>query len=165
MQRFSPIAQVIVLIDQGQNSSALELLDQLGLTKANQEPIALLRAWLEPQKYLSRLQDHIHTNALKNTGEALQTSIQQHRQIRPWLLSMHSYTKAISERVGFFSYRNTNGPDFIEVPRSLPINVLVHNLKLFNPVGVLPVFDQTLVAAQENLLSLDRPSLAQLNRA
>ncbi|MEP0871643.1 O-antigen ligase family protein [Trichocoleus desertorum AS-A10] len=164
MQHFSPIAQVIVLIDQGQNSQALDLLNQLSLTGAAQESIALLQAWLEPQKYLGRLQEHIQTNTLKDATEALQTSMQQHRQIRPWLISMHSYTKAISERVGFFSYRNTNGPDFIEMPRSLPINVLVHNLKLFNSVGVMPVFDQTLVAAQKDLLSLDRPSLTQFSK-
>ncbi|MBW4488219.1 MAG: O-antigen ligase family protein [Trichocoleus desertorum ATA4-8-CV12] len=163
IQRFSPLAQVIVLIDQGQNSQVFGLLNKLSPVEATQESIALLQAWLLPQKYLGGLQKHMQTNALKDALEALQTSIQQHRQIRPWLLSMHSYTKAISERVGFFSYRNTNGPDFIEVPRSLPINVLVHNLKLFNPVGTVPIFDQTLVAAQKDLLGLDRPSLVQLS--
>lgn len=160
IQRLSPIAQVLVLIDQGQNSQAQALLNRLSLAEAPQETVALLQAWLEPQKYLGNLKERLQTPALRDAMEALQTSVRQHRQIRPWLLSMHSYTKAISERVGFFSYRNTNGPDVIEVPRSLPVNVLVHHLKLFNPVGVLPVLDQTLVAAQKDLLSLDRPSVA-----
>jgi putative inorganic carbon (HCO3(-)) transporter len=163
MQRLSPIAQVIVLIDQGQNSQAQELLNHLNSAEAPQETVALLQAWLEPQKYLDNLKERLQTTALRDAMEALQTSVRQHRQIRPWLLSMHSYTQAISERVGFFSYRNTNGPDAIEVPRSLPVNVLVHNLKLFNPVGLVPVFDQTLVEAQKDLLSLDRPSLALLS--
>ena len=62
-----------------------------------------------------------------------------------------------NEYAVFLSYRNKNGVDTVEIPRSLPTNPLVTSLGLFNEPGYLPVFDQTLVAAQKRLLHLARP--------
>ena len=143
MQRLNPVARSLILIDAKKTDAALALL------KDESPASSLLKAWIKPDQYLAKV----------SGGELakLAQTIPQERQIRPWLMSSASHTKAISARVGFFSYRNTNGVDTVEIPRSLPTNPLVTNLGLFNELGYLPVFDQTLVAAQKRLLRLERP--------
>ncbi len=142
MQLLNSTARSLILIDAKKTDAALALLKD--------DPASLLlKAWMKPDQYLAKV----------SRGELakLAQTIPQERQIRPWLMSSASHTKAISARVGFFSYRNTNGVDTVEIPRSLPTNPLVTSLGLFNDPGYLPVFDQTLVAAQKRLLRLDRP--------
>lgn len=156
LSRLSPNAQAVILSDRNQLDEAMALL-QSHSTEFVSESTALLRGWLSPKQYLPNLQNQISSPALQEALPDLITSIQDQRRIRPWLASLHTYTKAISERIGFFSYRNTNGPDTIEVPRLLPVNLLVHNLKLFNSIGLLPELDQTLISAHQTLLDLDRP--------
>ena len=149
MQRLNPVARSLILIDAKKTDAALALL-------GDQSPASsLLKAWIKPEQYLAKV----------SGGELakLAQTIPQERQIRPWLMSSASHTKAISARVGFFSYRNTNGVDTVEIPRSLPTNPLVTNLGLFNQPGYLPVFDQTLVAAQKRLLRLERPLKSHLS--
>ncbi|MBA3921218.1 MAG: O-antigen ligase family protein, partial [Nostocaceae cyanobacterium] len=143
MQRLNTTAQALILIDAQKPDAALSKL-------SDPSPATLLlKAWIQPKQYFAA--------ASKTALANLAQTIPQERQIRPWLMSLPNHTKAISARVGFFSYRNTNGLDTIEIPRSLPTNPLVNNLGLFNEVGYLPVFDQALVSAQKRLLHLDRP--------
>jgi putative inorganic carbon (hco3(-)) transporter len=149
MQRLNTTAQALILIDAQKPDAALSKL-------SDPSPATLLlKAWIQPKQYFAA--------ASQTTLGKLAQTIPQERQIRPWLMSLPNHTKAISARVGFFSYRNTNGLDTIEIPRSLPTNPLVNNLGLFNEVGYLPVFDEALVSAQKRLLHLDRPLSLRAN--
>lgn len=153
LQRLTIPAQAVVLISQGQPDRALARLRNESGVEA-----ALLRAWIDPKTYLPTFKAQKFP-AFIPIMETLERTIAEHRQIQSWLLSIHYSQRAVSERIGFFSYRNMNGPDLIEVPRSLPLNLLVNELTLFIDPPYFPLFDQHLVRAQKQFFNLDRPQL------
>ncbi|MDX2100776.1 MAG: O-antigen ligase family protein [Leptolyngbyaceae cyanobacterium bins.59] len=153
--RLNPIAQAVLLLDQQKPQLALARLQ--AVAPEEKAAATLLKAWIDPKQHLSGLQSA--PNDLSSIMVTVVKTIREIRSIYDWLLSIHTSTKAITEQVGFFAYRNTNGPDRIELPRSLPVNVLVQSLKLFYQMGTEPTFDQTLVESQKQLLNLDRPHI------
>jgi hypothetical protein len=153
LNALSPIWQAIAWIDTGDPQQALATLE--GDTS---QAAALLRAWINPQRYLTTLQGGARPQGrLGGRLNELIQSIQERRQLLDWFLSMHDVAKAESSRIGFFSYRNMNGPDFIKFPYPLPYNLIVQALDLFEEMGYLPEFDTILVQAQAELLQLNRP--------
>jgi hypothetical protein len=158
LQQFSPIAKAIALLDQNRAQAALELLEDLHSDLLAPKAM-LLKAWLRPDRdldpLLKGLQDHRFSEALTNRQKDLETDLKAYLPLGSWLLSMHGNAKMTSDRIGTFSYRNTNGPNQVQLPYLLPINLLVQELSLFAEVGYLPEFDQTIVEMQKQLLFLN----------
>ncbi|MEM8605446.1 MAG: hypothetical protein AAGF24_16625, partial [Cyanobacteria bacterium P01_H01_bin.121] len=153
LDRLAPIWRAIALIDAGEPQDAIALLDEQTSSAA-----LLLKAWIDPERYLPQPGADLSAfGALGHRIEQLSQATRERRLLLNWLVSLHDTARAESSRIGFFSYRNMNGPDAIKFPYPLPINILVRELGLFESVRYLPDFDRVLVQAQADLLQLQRP--------
>ncbi len=157
MERLNPLAQAVLLLDAGERERAIASLNPTTLGPDLQPGARLLTAWLNPNSDLSDLEKNVPDLAIMGGLPVIQRTINEYRQLKPWLLSMHRNITSFSEGVGFFSYRNTNGLQRIALPRGLPVNLLVRSLHLFNDLWILPPLDRILIRQQKAWLELDRP--------
>ena len=143
----NPRVQAIAALDQNQPAAALDRL------QGDPSPAAaLLRAWIAPERFLPALfGDQPLPPALASRLETLAQTIADQRSFAPWLLGLQGETRLSSQGIGFLFYRNTNGPDAVQLPATFPVNVLVQNLSLLAEVGESAACDRVLQEAQQQL--------------
>ncbi|MGA1283570.1 MAG: O-antigen ligase family protein, partial [Prochlorothrix sp.] len=158
--KFNLRVRSIAAIDQNQPQAALEILEFDQSAAA-----ALLRAWIAPDRFLSPLLDSgLLSPVLANQTDTLVRILQEGRSLPDWLLSLGGETRLQVQGLGFLFYRNTNGPDGVVLPGTVPLNTVVASLDLFAPIGKSEAFDRVILETQglliQNLtgLGLLRPS-------
>ncbi|MEB3273059.1 MAG: hypothetical protein ACO4CG_04825 [Prochlorothrix sp.] len=145
---FNPRVRSIAAIDQNQPQAALDILQADDSAAA-----ALLRAWIAPERFLPQLftADRLPP-ALAAQPDALVRTLQDRRDFPDWLLSLTGETRLQTQGIGFLFYRNTNGPEGVVLPDTVPINYGVEGLELFAPIGESEAFDRVILETQGLLI-------------
>jgi O-antigen ligase len=158
INRLQPISQALLLVEKSPQE-ALEILNKNLNFNPGDRALLLLRAWLNPQKYLN---DYLENSTEMNEAEIKQIEkhILTHRNLKDWLSSLKQKSQAGYRNALTLAYRNFKAAEvaFVLVPQEGEINLLLPMLGLFPAYPqVLPPLDQLLDRIRTEQLKLTYP--------
>lgn len=169
IDRLTPIAKALLASDKSPQF-ALEIINTNLKTYPNSKPLLLLRAWLDPEKYLN---DYLNNSLNGNLAETevknkqlIKESIYRERKIRDWLSSLRNRSEYIPKIAMILTYRNYHGRTaaYILLPTELESNLIVQWLDLFPPFSpVLPPLDRLLDKVRTEKLNLPHPTAKEVS--
>jgi O-antigen ligase len=126
--KLRPIIKALILAETSPKS-ALEILNK-NLENKQQE-IYLLRAWLDPEKYLN---DYLNIAQLSTEdSQAMSKNIQSNRNLKSWLSSLSNNYSHAPKIAIILTYRNYHAKmaGYVLLPPELDRNLIVQKLNLF----------------------------------
>lgn len=156
--RLSSIVKALLLVEESPES-ALEIINTHLKDSPNSNSLLLLRAWIDPPKYLL---DYFRANPdfTEKYRQLIQESIIQNRKIRNWLSSLVTQPKYQKNAIAL-TYRNYQGRAVADIPLPPEIdnNLIINQLGLLPPFPrTFPVLDQLINQVKTEELNLPHPN-------
>lgn len=168
LDRLTPIAKALLALEKSPQS-ALEIINANLKSSPNSKPLLLLRAWIDPQKYLN---DYLNNNFTGNLAETdtkskqlIKESIYRQRKIRDWLSSLENRSEYLPKIATILTYRNYHSRTaaYILLPTELENNLIVQWLDLFPPFSsVFPPLDRLVDKVRTEKLNLPHPNAKEV---
>ncbi|MDJ0713297.1 MAG: O-antigen ligase family protein [Prochloraceae cyanobacterium] len=161
IKRLRPVVRSLLLAETSPQS-ALKIINDNIDSSGDRDALLLLRAWINPQQYLTAyLQTNSAASLNPTVQKLLEENIYQQRNLRDWLSSLKQNSNNINRNALILTYRNFQSPQAAKIllPQEVTTNFVVQLLNLFTPFPrVITPLDRLIDEVKTEKLNLPHPS-------